>query len=77
MSRLRPVLLISATTFLGVLPLIEDVLWSGLSVSISGGLLIGTGMTMVFVPTLYAAMFNIHNGKDGEAPRAQPAPAPA
>ena len=72
-SRLRPVLLTSATTFLGVLPLITDVLWSGLSVSISGGLLIGTIMTMVFVPTLYATVFNVSDGNKGEAFRPQPA----
>ncbi len=71
-SRLRPVLLTSATTFLGVLPLLSDVLWSGLSVSISGGLLVGTVMTMVFVPTLYAAVFNVRKGEKEAAPSGQP-----
>jgi multidrug efflux pump subunit AcrB len=65
LSRLRPVLLTSATTFLGVLPLIQDVLWSGLAVAISGGLLFGAVMTMVFVPTLYAIVFKIRKGKKG------------
>ncbi len=63
LSRLRPVLLTSATTFLGVLPLIQDVLWNGLAVAISGGLLFGTVMTMVFVPTLYAIVFKVRKGK--------------
>ena len=58
-SRLRPVLLTSATTFLGVLPLYTDVLWQGLSVSICGGLLIGTVIMMVSVPVLYAVLFKI------------------
>ena len=67
LSRLRPVLLTSATTFLGVLPLIQDVLWSGLAVAISGGLLFGTIMTMVFVPVLYAIVFKVDKArKDAE-----------
>ena len=70
-SRLRPVLLTSATTFLGVLPLIQDVLWSGLAVAISGGLLFGTVITMVFVPTLYATVFRVRKGE-----RAEPGPEP-
>ena len=72
LSRLRPVLLTSATTFLGVLPLIQDVLWSGLAVAISGGLLFGTVMTMVFVPVLYAIVFKIGEGKKDTEP--EPAP---
>ncbi len=74
LSRLRPVLLTSATTFLGVLPLIQDVLWSGLAVAISGGLLVGTIMTMIFVPVLYAIVFKIRAAKPAEA---QPATASA
>ena len=66
LSRLRPVLLTSATTFLGVLPLIQDVLWSGLAVAISGGLLFGTVMTMIFVPTLYAIVFKVRKAKPAE-----------
>lgn len=65
LSRLRPVLLTSATTFLGVLPLIQDVLWSGLAVVISGGLLFGTIMTMLFVPTLYTIVFGIKERDKG------------
>ncbi len=74
LSRLRPVLLTSATTFLGVLPLIQDVLWVGLAVAISGGLLFGTVITMVFVPTLYAIVFKVREGKRKGA---EPEPVPA
>ena len=58
-----------------VLQLIQDVLWSGLAVAISGGLLFGTVMTMVFVPTLYAIVFRIRKGKGDTEPESAPAAA--
>ena len=66
-SRLRPVLLTSATTFLGVLPLYQDVLWQGLSVAICGGLAIGTVVMMVFVPVLYATLYG-RRQESGQTP---------
>ncbi len=68
-SRLRPVLLTSATTFLGVLPLYQDVLWQGLSVAICGGLMIGTVVMMVFVPVLYATLYRRYQDEKGGTPR--------
>ena len=59
MSRLRPVLLAAATTVLGVVPLLSDVFWIGLAVTIMAGLSFGTILTMVMVPTLYCIMFRV------------------
>jgi multidrug efflux pump subunit AcrB len=53
-SRLRPVVLAAATTVLGVAPLLQDVFWVGMSVTIMAGLSFGTLLTMVLVPTFYA-----------------------
>ena len=53
-SRLRPVALAAATTVLGVLPLLPDVFWIGLAVTLIGGMTVGTALTMVTVPVLYA-----------------------
>ena len=58
-SRLRPVALAAATTVLGVIPLLTDVFWVGLSVTIMAGLSFGTIVTMVFLPTLYCTFFNL------------------
>lgn len=58
-SRLRPVALAAATTVLGVLPLLQDVFWVGLAVTIMAGLTFGTVLTMVVVPTLYAIFFKV------------------
>jgi multidrug efflux pump subunit AcrB len=58
-SRLRPVILAAATTVLGVIPLLQDVFWIGLSVTLMAGLSFGTLLTMVVVPVLYAMLFRI------------------
>ena len=58
-SRLRPVMLAAATTVLGVIPLLQDVFWIGMSVTLMAGLSFGTVLTMVLVPVLYAIVFRI------------------
>ncbi len=58
-SRLRPVTLAAATTVLGVIPLLPDVFWIGLAFTIMGGLTVGTILTMILVPVLYATFHGI------------------
>jgi len=58
-SRLRPVMLAAATTVFGVIPLLQDVFWIGLSVTLMAGLTFGSILTMVIVPVLYATVFRI------------------
>lgn len=59
LSRLRPVLLAAATTVLGVIPLLQDVFWVGLAVTVMAGLTFGTVLTMVLVPVLYAILYRV------------------
>ncbi len=58
-SRLRPVVLAAATTVLGVIPLLQDVFWVGLAVTIMAGLTFGTVLTMILVPVLYATLYGL------------------
>jgi HAE1 family hydrophobic/amphiphilic exporter-1 len=58
-SRLRPVLMTSATTILGMLPLAisrgsGSELWSPMGVAVIGGLVFSTVVTLVIVPVVYA-----------------------
>jgi len=62
-SRLRPVVLAAATTVLGVLPLLQDVFWVGMAVTIMAGLSFGTILTMVLVPVFYATLYRIPSPK--------------
>ncbi len=64
-SRVRPVCLAAATTVLGVVPLLADVFWVGMAVTIMAGLTVGTFLTMVLVPTLYATLYRL-KGPPGE-----------
>jgi multidrug efflux pump subunit AcrB len=73
LSRLRPVLLAAGTTVLGVVPLLQDVFWVGLAVTIMAGLTFGTVLTMVLVPVLYAMLYRIPAPKERD--RAVSAPA--
>jgi multidrug efflux pump subunit AcrB len=58
-SRLRPVANAAATTILGMAPLLQDMFWFSMAVTIMAGLMVGTVLTMVVVPTLYALFFRI------------------
>lgn len=58
-SRFRPVMMASMTTILGMIPLLGDALFGSLAVTIMGGLLIGTLITLLFIPILYAIFFGI------------------
>lgn len=58
-SRLNPVINAAGTTVLGVLPMLQDVFWVSLAVTIFFGLIVGTMLTMVVGPTLYALLYRI------------------
>jgi len=60
-SRLRPVMMAAATTVLGVAPLLPDVFWEGMAVTIMGGLTVGSFLTMILLPVFYAIFYNVES----------------
>lgn len=52
-SRLRPVMLAAATTILGLAPLLWDVFFASMAVTIMAGLGFATVLTLVGIPALY------------------------
>ncbi|MES9991481.1 MAG: efflux RND transporter permease subunit [Candidatus Thiodiazotropha sp.] len=58
-SRLRPVVLAAATTILGLIPLLQDVFFVNMSLTIMAGLGFATLLTLLIVPTLYAMLFRV------------------
>jgi multidrug efflux pump subunit AcrB len=74
-SRFRPLTLTAFSTVLGLIPIAPTVFWGPMAFAIMGGLLIGTLLMLVFLPTLYITVFG---GKPGAAaPSGRSVPAPA
>jgi len=63
-SRLRPMMLTSISTVLGLIPIAPTVFWGSMAFAIMGGLLVATLLTLVLLPTMYVAVF----GKEDQTP---------
>jgi multidrug efflux pump len=56
-SRFRPIMLTAISTVLGMIPIAPTVFWGPMAFAIMGGLLVGTILTLVFLPVLYVTWF--------------------
>jgi multidrug efflux pump subunit AcrB len=64
--RFRPITLTAAAAGLAMIPLAEEVFWAPMAISMMGGLVAATILTLTFLPALYALAFR--------APRRAPEP---
>jgi len=64
-QRARPVLLTALAAILAFIPLTHSVFWGTLAYTLIGGTLVGTIMTLVFLPAMYSIWFKI--GPDARA----------
>jgi multidrug efflux pump len=67
-TRFRPIMLTAISTVLGMIPIAPTVFWGPMAFAIMGGLLVGTILTLVFLPTLYVAWFRGKEVRWGEKP---------
>ena len=58
-SRMRPVSMAAITTVLGMTPLIFDVFFISMAITIMFGLTFATVLTLIIVPVLYTIFFRI------------------
>ena len=58
-SRLRPVAMSALTTVLGMFPLIWDVMFGSMAVTIMAGLTVSTILTLLVIPVLTAIAYNV------------------
>mgnify|MGYP004561519041 CR=1 FL=1 len=58
-SRVRPVLMASLTTIVGMVPLLGDPMYGAMAVSIMAGLAVGTLITLILLPVLYSTFYHI------------------
>ncbi|MFN0115686.1 MAG: efflux RND transporter permease subunit [Paracoccaceae bacterium] len=76
--RARPVVLTAMAAILAMIPLTRSVFWGPMAVTIMGGLVVATVLTLFFLPALYAAWFRVRRealvkavavaGAEAEAP---------
>lgn len=55
--RFRPIMLTAAAAILGMIPLMRSNFWGPMAVAIASGLVIATLLTLLVLPTMYAAWF--------------------
>ena len=58
-SRMRPVMLAAATTILGLIPLLSDVFFVNMSITMMAGLGFATLLTLFIIPVLYSLFFRV------------------
>lgn len=59
LSRMRPVMMASLTTILGMAPLITDSMFNSTAIVIMFGLAVGSIITLVVVPVLYTVLYRV------------------
>ena len=57
--RARPVILTALAAALAFVPLATDIFWGPLAYVLIGGVLVGTAITLFFVPALYGLVFRV------------------
>ena len=71
-SRVRPVCMAALTTILGMIPLLPDLFFQSMAVTIMGGLGFATVLTLIVVPVLYITFFRVAYQPMGKAPPQSP-----
>ncbi|WP_262266115.1 efflux RND transporter permease subunit [Microvirga yunnanensis] len=59
MHRTRPILLTAAAASLALIPIASEVFWGPMAFAMMGGIIVGTLLTLLFLPALYVAWFRI------------------
>ena len=57
--RFRPIVLTAAAAVLAMIPLSRSIFWGPMAVAIMGGLIVGTVLTLLALPAMYAAWFRV------------------
>jgi multidrug efflux pump subunit AcrB len=73
--RMRPIMLTAAAASLALIPISREVFWGPMAYAMMGGIIVGTVLTLLFLPALYIAWFRIKpEDKDEATPGPEPEP---
>ena len=56
---MRPVAMAATTTILGLIPLLADVFFVNMAITIMAGLGFATFLTLLFIPAMYSFFFRV------------------
>ncbi|CCE03703.1 efflux RND transporter permease subunit [Bradyrhizobium sp. STM 3809] len=70
--RMRPIMLTAAAASLALIPIAREVFWGPMAYAMMGGIIVGTVLTLLFLPALYVAWFRIKAPGKTEEPEAKP-----
>lgn len=59
LSRVRPVVMASLTTIVGMVPLLGDPMYGSMAICIMAGLTMGTMISLILLPVLYSLLFHV------------------
>ena len=57
--RMRPIMLTAAAASLALIPIAREIFWGPMAYAMMGGIIMGTMLTLLFLPALYVAWFRI------------------
>ncbi|MCF3642479.1 efflux RND transporter permease subunit [Rhizobium sp. TRM95111] len=57
--RMRPIMLTAAAATLALIPISRQIFWGPMAYAMMGGIVVGTALTLLFLPALYVAWFRI------------------
>ncbi|MDX3927062.1 MAG: efflux RND transporter permease subunit [Shinella sp.] len=57
--RMRPIMLTAAAASLALIPIAREIFWGPMAYAMMGGIIVGTVLTLLFLPALYIAWFRI------------------
>ncbi len=67
--RMRPIMLTAAAATLALIPISREVFWGPMAYAMMGGIVVGTVLTLLFLPALYVAWFRIPRDDSPAEPR--------
>jgi len=66
--RMRPIMLTAAAASLALIPIAREIFWGPMAYAMMGGIIVGTLLTLLFLPALYVAWFRIKAPEPPGAP---------
>ena len=70
MHRTRPIMLTAAAASLALIPICREGFWAPMAFAMMGGIIVGTLLTLLFLPALYVAWFRVAPPAESKAKEA-------